>query len=283
VYKALSPGAIGVRDLSLPSSIELAARTGFTGVSFDVREAAVLADLRGLAYVRDLFARREMGPAHWGLPVAWSEDRWLDDLRELPRFAALAGELGCDRCKTWMSSGSNTRAFRENFDWHAERYRAIAELLRAHECRFGIEFIGPRTFRAKFEHEFIHSLDGLIDLIAAIGTGNAGVLLDTWHVYTSGAPMADVGKLTARDVVLVHVNDAPGGVDRDEQIDSTRALPPETGVIDLAGFMGQLRGIGYDGPVVPEPFSKRVNDHAARDPREVAASMDTLWRVAELA
>jgi sugar phosphate isomerase/epimerase len=84
--------------------------------------------------------------------------------------------------------------------------------------------------------------------------------------------------------VVVHVNDAPAGIARDDQIDTVRTLPMETGIIDLVGFMRALQEVGYDGPVMPEPFSRRINDLAATDPetaaREAARSMDTLWRAA---
>ena len=62
------------------------------------------------------------------------------------------------------------------------------------------------------------------------------------------------------------------------------ALPMETGVIDLVGFMRPLLEMRYDGPVMPEPFSQRLNDLAATDPesavREAARSMDALWPAA---
>ena len=72
-----------------------------------------------------------------------------------------------------------------------------------------------------------------------------------------------------------------------ERVDTLNvALPMETGVIDLAGFMRALREMGYDGPVMPEPFSQRINDLAATDPeaaaRDAARSMDALWRAAGL-
>jgi sugar phosphate isomerase/epimerase len=56
------------------------------------------------------------------------------------------------------------------------------------------------------------------------------------------------------------VNDAPVGIDVDAQLDNVRRLPGETGVIDIAGFLQALAQIGYDGPVVPEPFSQRLRD-----------------------
>ena len=186
-----------------------------------------------------------------------------------------------------MFSGSDERPYKDNFAWHVARFRQIAEVLRDEGCRFGIEFIGPRTFRAQYRHEFIYTLDGLMELAHAIGTDNVGLLLDSWHLYTSGGSVADLDRLTADDVVAVHVNDAPAGIPVDEQIDNVRTLPMETGVIDLPGFMGKLRDMGYDGPVTPEPFSARLNELAATDPvaaaREAARAMDALWLAAGLA
>ena len=58
----------------------------------------------------------------------------------------------------------------------------------------------------------------------------------------------------------------------------------ETGVIDLPGFMKKLAGMGYDGPVTPEPFSKRIN--AIEDSLEAAKLaahyMDLLWKAGGL-
>src|SRR5690606_15698309 len=117
---------------------------------------------------------------------------------------------------------------------------------------------------------------------ADLGTGNVGVLLDAWHLYTSHGTIDDLDTITARDVIAVHVNHAPAGIPIDEQQDLSRTLPLETGVIDLVGFMGKLQKMGYDGPVMPEPFSKRIDDIAATDPlaaaRETARSMADLWR-----
>jgi sugar phosphate isomerase/epimerase len=284
MYATIGPHELGIRGLPLPDAISLARDTGFAGLSFDIRAAAQAIDEHGLATVQDQFAQAGVQPAIWNLPVAWRDDQWQADLRELPRLAATARELGATRTATYMPSGSDERPFQENFDWHVARLRPIAEVLRDEGCRFGIEFIGPKTYRAAFRHEFIHTLDGVMELIAAIGTGNVGLLLDSWHVYTSGGTLADLERLTNHDVVVVHVNDAPAGVAPDEQIDTVRTLPMETGVIDLVGFMQALQEMGYDGPVVPEPFSQRIIDLAATDPeaaaREAARSMDALWRTA---
>jgi sugar phosphate isomerase/epimerase len=282
MYATIGPEALGIRGLSLSEAIAVAHDAGFAGLAFDSRAAARAVDEQGLAAVQEKFGQAGVKPALWNLPVAWrDDDQWQADLRELPRLAATARELGATRTATYMPSGSDERPFRENFNWHVARLRPIAEVLRDEGCRFGIEFIGPRTYRAAFRHEFIHSLDGVMELNAAIGTGNVGLLLDSWHLYTSGGTIAEMERLTNDDVVVVHVNDAPAGIAPDEQVDTVRTLPMETGVIDLVGFMRALRKMGYDGPVMPEPFSQRLNDLAATDPeaaaREAARSMDALF------
>jgi sugar phosphate isomerase/epimerase len=283
MYKTLGPGAIGIRGLPLPEAIDLAGQTGFGGVTVAIVEVRDM----GVGAARDLFARAGVRPASWAVPFDWRrDDAFESGLRDLPRLAALAAELGCTRAQAVMLSGSDERAYAENFAWHASRLHPIAEILRDHGCRLGVEYVGPKTYRAQFKHEFIYTLGGLMELAATIGTGNIGVLLDAWHLYTSGGDADDLDRITAPDVVAVHVNDAPPGIARDEQVDNVRALPMETGVIDLPAFMGKLRAMGYDGPVMPEPFSARVSALAATDPaaaaRETAASMARLWQAAGL-
>src|SRR5688500_13110381 len=255
MFSTLAPGAIGVKGLDLPASIDLARQSGFAGVVFDIRQATAIADEHGLDDLHNLFAESNVRPGYWGLPVSIrDEQKWRADLRTLPHFARVGRDHGCPRVTTGVTPGSDDLPFDDNFAWHVERLRPIAEALAAEGCRLGIEFIGPATFRARFKYEFVYTLGGLMELAAAIGTGNVGVPLDAWHLYASGGSLADLDALSAEDIVAVHVNDAPAGIPVDEQIDNVRTLPLETGVIDLVGFMTKLREIGFDGPVMPEPF-----------------------------
>ena len=282
MYSTIGPEALGIRGLSLSEAIALARDSGFAGLCAPIRLIADEVEARGIESVRDEFTQAGVRPAHWNLPVAWRDDtQYETDLRDLPRLAAVARDLGQTRTATFMPSGSDERPFQENVDWHVDRLRPIAEILSDEGIRFGIEYIGPKTYRDAFRHEFIYTLDGLMDLIAAIDVDNVGVMLDSWHLFASGGSLADLEQLTNDDIVVVHVNDAPAGIPWDEQIDTVRTLPLETGIIDLAGFMHALQELGYDGPVMPEPFSQRVNDLAAHDPlaaaREASRAMAALW------
>jgi sugar phosphate isomerase/epimerase len=287
MFKNLSAGAIGIRNKPLAEVIVLAQQCGFAGVDFDIREAARLVDECGLDHVRTLFLEHNVLPGQWGLPVAWNQDQWQDDLAHLPELAALGVKLGCRRTATWCPSYSDSRDYAENYRWHIERFRPIAEVLREHGCSFGIEFLGPKSLLDGHTYGFIRTLDEMMQLAADIGTGNVGLLLDAWHLYTSGGSLADLDKITAADIVTVHINDAPAGIPVDELIDTVRCLPLETGVIDLPGFMRKLATLGYDGPVTTEPFNQRINALAAEDPQaaasEVSQAMDRLWQASGLA
>lgn len=279
MFKNLNTGALGVKA-TLAEQIALAQRHGFAGIDFSITEAQALADAHGVSAVQDLFAAAGVRPGQWGFPVDFRSDeqRWRDGLDALPRQAALAAELGCFRTCTWILPGDNERTFWENFDFHVSRLRPAAQILANHGHRFGLEFVGPKTLRDTRKYLFVYTLDGMLALGAAIGAGNMGLLLDSWHVYTSHGTHDDVRKLAPEDIVAVHVNDAPAGKAVDEQIDNVRTLPGETGVLDLADFLTALREIGYDGPVTTEPFSQRVRELPPEQAvAETAAAMGKIW------
>lgn len=280
MFKNLNAGAIGIRNYTLPQTIKLAQQTGFAGIDFDIREAAGLVDERGLEAVRRLFSEAGVKPGLWGLPIDWRNDsQWEADLAQLPRLAEVGRALGCLRTATWCPPNSPDRPYDENFTWHVNRFQPIAQVLKDYDIRFGIEFIGPQSLRPPDRHAFIYTMEGMLELAEAIGAGNVGLLLDAWHLYTSGGSLDDLDKITAQNIVTVHVNDAPTGLTMATYNDHDRRLPMETGVIDLPGFMGKLVKLGYAGPITPEPFSKRVN--VIEDPLEAAQLtaqyMDKLW------
>ena len=148
MFKNLSPGAIGIRNLALAEAIELAQKSGFEGIDFNIREAAALADEHGVDYVRQLFEQAGVRPGLWGFPVTWNKEeaQWKQDLAELPRLAVLGRDLGCLRTATWVPPNSVERPFKENFEWHVARFKPAAEVLKDYGCRLGLEFIGPQTY-----------------------------------------------------------------------------------------------------------------------------------------
>ncbi len=275
MFKSFSGGPIGVRA-GFEEAVQLAAHYGFEGVSTDV---GYLME-HGPETVVQMLEERDLKPGGWGPPMRLMapEEEFREKLKDLPKIADLCSRIGDRRCATWLPPASDEMPFDEMFAFVRDRLAAIGEIFNDYDVRFGLEFIGPATSRASKKHDFVHTMDGMLELCEAAGTGNIGLLLDCWHLYTSGGQVDDVLDLTDHDVVTVHINDAPKGVALEEHKDNVRGLPGETGVIGVPRFLQRLKEIGYTGPVIVEPFSDRVRqmptDEAVRVTKE---AMDSVW------
>jgi sugar phosphate isomerase/epimerase len=286
-YKSLSPGAIGVRaDLAVVA--DMAAANGFDAVHVNIREVAAI----GATQARDLLANAGVIAAGFGFPIDHRKPlaEFEADLLDLEYLCKVAQAVGLTRTTTWIPSWHDALDFEENYAFHVERLRRAAAILADHDIRFGLEFLGPKTLRDGHACEFIHTMADMLRLCADIdraigaanGVGNMGLLLDAYHWYTSHGTLDQLAKLHDSDIVDVHINDAlPGPID--ELPDTVRALPGETGVIDLSGFLATLKRIGYEGPVMVEPFSKRLNEMPPEAAvAETAAAMNKVWAAAGL-
>jgi sugar phosphate isomerase/epimerase len=113
-----------------------------------------------------------------------------------------------------------------------------------------------------------------LELIDDIGTGNVGLVLDSWHWYHAQETADDIKALKNEQVVAVDLNDGTAGMDRKAMQDTVRELPVATGVIDVGAFLTALVDIGYDGPVRAEPFSAELN--AMENEPAVAATAEAM-------
>jgi sugar phosphate isomerase/epimerase len=288
MLKTLVPGNIGIHGRNFSESIALARSMQFDAITLEIKQQARLVQSAGLEWCREQLASAGIQAGYWIVPDAWKLDEahWRELLTELPELARCSADLGCTYAATYFSSGSDERDYSANLRWHAERLRPVAQILADHGIAFGMEYMGPRSVRRGKRFEFIHNLPGLMELATMLGTGNAGVLLDAWHLFTSGGTASDIRSLRASDVAVVHISDAPPGLGFDDYQDCVRRLPLETGVIDLPAFMRELAAIGYTGPVALEPLGAPIHDLAAQDThaaaQQSAEAMHRLWQLAGL-
>lgn len=281
-FKNLAPGHIGVRA-NQRQLLDHAVKHGFAGISPSEGEFAG----KSAGEIRDWVATmREQNIRYGtaGLPVEFrrDEERFRTDLAEFPRRAALLQQLGVQRMATWILPGHAELTYLENFKLHERRFREMAGVLRDHEIRLGLEFVGPRTSRSRFRFPFVCAQRDMLELVRAIGVDNVGLLLDSWHWYTSHGTVAELGQLSNRDIVHVHVNDAPADIPVDQQVDARRRLPVTTGVIDMKGFITTLARLGYDGPVECEPFDQELRSLPPEEAvRATAAALERVWELIE--
>jgi sugar phosphate isomerase/epimerase len=274
VYTSFGPAAVGV-DPPVPESAALAAEHGFDAVQVDLGYLGEVGpdDYRTILDDHGLRA----GSANLPVDVTADAEAYEADLDALGGVAEAAAAVGCTRMSTYIMSFSDERPFEENVAFHRDRLEPVAAVLADHGIDLGLEFLGPETLRKGHEYDFISTADGMLDLCSAVGD-NAGLLLDSWHWHTAGGSTAALEALDADDVVDVHVNDAPEGLAMDEYVDTERAMPGETGVIDVETFLSHLDSVGYDGPVMAEPFSDELEAMADDDAaRETARSLDVVF------
>jgi sugar phosphate isomerase/epimerase len=256
---SFSPGAIGV-SVTQREAIELAARHGFEAVEAYGSYLATLSDDQ-LGDLRGLMKDKGVVFGVASLPVEFRKDdaAFASGMKALPPLAAGLRRAGVTRVTTYIMPCHDSLTYVNNFRSHASRLREVARVLKDSSVRLGLEYVGPRTLMVSRRYPFIHTMAEMKDLIAEIGTGNVGMLVDSFHWWTAGDTEADILALKNEDVVSVDLNDAAAGVPREQQIDGRRELPTATGVIDLSTFLNALNKIGFDGPVRVEPFNKAVS------------------------
>jgi sugar phosphate isomerase/epimerase len=254
-YSILSLGRIGFHA-SFPESVELAAKYGFEGLDPDANYFASL-DSDSLKRLLDDLQKRNLKFGAAGLPVEFRKDAdtFNDGLKKLPAVAATLQRAGIWRVSTWVLPSSNDLTYEQNFNQHTARLRQCAKALADHGQKLGLEYVAPRTLLRSQKYQFIHNLNGMKKLIAAIGTKNIGVQLDSWHWFNAQETTKDLLTLRNSDILTVDLNDAPKGLTLDQYQDNHRELPSATGVIPVQQFLDTLARIGYDGPIQAEPFS----------------------------
>lgn len=261
-------GNLGVKATQR-EAIDLAQRHGFESVFPDAAELARLSGAELAELLADLKARRLVFGAAF-LAVDFRRDDLTFDrgLAELPAYSRALQRAGVRHTGTWLPPNSDSLTYLQHFKQTARRLREVARVLADHELRLGLEYVGPKTAWTARRYPFLHTLTETRELIAEIGLGNVGLVLDSWHWFHAGDTPADVKALRNEDVVAVDLNDAPADVPKEQQKDGARELPMATGVIDLAAFLTALAETGYDGPVRAEPFNEAVR----RMPREEAVA-----------
>lgn len=266
--------SIGVA-VNQAAAIDLAHRFQFESVAAD---PTYLAELTNDSMAQLLGGMQEKkivwGAADLGVEFRQDERAFKHGIEVLPRLASGLQRAGVTRVGTWLSPAHNDLTYTANFRQHKKRLATIANILRDHGLRIGLEYVGPKTSWTSKRYSFIHTMAETQELIGEIGVDNVGLVLDSWHWYTAQESVEAILALKNSQVIACDLNDAPAGLAVDQQIDNRRELPAATGVINVKEFLSALIHIGYDGPVRAEPFNKVVNEMA--DEAAVAATKDAM-------
>ncbi len=258
---ALNPGNIGVKA-NFAQTLDYAIQYGFEAISPFTNE--VMKDYSP-AQLGEIMARMKANKISYdstNIPVEFRRDdaKFKEDLKDLPKFCETMQRQGATRINTWIISSHSTLTYNENMRQHASRLGECAKIMKDYDIRLGLEYLGMRTLVADNRYPFIASMKEGKELIAEIGTGNVGFVLDSFHWYCANDTLEDIKTLSPSDIITADINDARAGFKREEQQDGKRELPLATGLINMKDFLQGLIDIGYDGPVRTEPFNQALNE-----------------------
>ncbi|MDN4599626.1 sugar phosphate isomerase/epimerase [Paenibacillus sp. F6_3S_P_1C] len=225
-----------------------AAKYGFQSV--DLNPLSLIQEV-GQEQAKHLLESNQVIIGSSDLTVDWrtTDEQFREGLQSLVQMAEAAASLNCYSCCTYILPSTDQPA--ASFMAAAtRRLRLCADILDAYGIRLGLEFVGCHHLRTQWKNPFIWSVEDTLDWIETIHAPNVGLLVDSYHWHTNGLAIEEVLNLKKEQVVHVHINDAYD-LPIEELLDYERLYPGE-GVIDLPGFLKNLKAIGYTGVVSQE-------------------------------
>ncbi|MCL4237270.1 MAG: sugar phosphate isomerase/epimerase [Anaerolineae bacterium] len=117
----------------------------------------------------------------------------------------------------------------------------------------------------RFETSFINLAAQAIEVVDRVDHPACGIMLDTFHMNIEEKSLGDAIRATGKRLVHLHACENDRGA-------------PGSGNVTWGEVAAALREIGYDGPVVIESFTSKVQSiaRAAAIWRPLAASQDAL-------
>lgn len=258
---------------NLVTDIEIAKEAGYEGIEiigsklyryleqgFSVEN--VLAELDGFAvvalgFVQDI-ERQE-------------PDEYKALLEECEKMCSIAEQLNCNTVQLLTGPigpglgdfdgymGLTGKDWPEVRDLTAKNLKVLADIAQKHKVRFYLE---PLSWTP------LHTLAQTLELIDVTGKDNVGLVVDFWHMWTSGVTPDEVAKLDKGLIYGAHYCDSlPVPKDMEVISHDLRHVWSGGGQIPMKEWIDAVRATGYDGWWACELFSPK---HWEMDPWHVA-------------
>jgi sugar phosphate isomerase/epimerase len=264
--------------------IELTLSFGFDGMDIDILDLKQQADVYGVAHARRLMVSGRLKSGVFQLPVDLAADDavFAEQVAALPPLLELAAAAEAPRAVARLQPASDEHSFKDFFELHRTRLHTLGDLLAPHGVTLGLAITPERTAREGKAHEFIHTYEGLLGLVA-VSHPQIGAVIDAWALFITGESPEVIGRVPAGRLVEVRLSDAPKDVAAADLEPTQRLLLGETGVIDAAAVLTQATAAGFEGPVTPwaarATFAGRGREKLVRLAGE---RMEAAWKAADL-
>ena len=245
-----------IRTTPVLRQIEVARQAGYEAIELwhdhldeHLRAGGTLADVRKALDDHGVVAPTTIYLAGWFQPAGEEHVKALDEIRRrLEQSAAVGAKFAI----AGPPPGKADRAL------GARHYAELLELGKSFGVKPAFEYLGFV--------EDINTIDDAIDIVQRSGHPDATVVVDPFHCWRGGGPVASLSKLNGSQIAISHFNDSPAIPAASLQEDSDRVMPGD-GVVDLKFYCDQLSSTGYNGYLSLELFRE---DLWAKDALEVA-------------
>lgn len=245
----LNTSTIKGQRLSLVEELELVAEAGYDGLEPWIRELdeyvasdGCLKDLGERARDLGLTLENAIGFFEW---VVDDEALRAKGLEEARRNMDICAQIGCPRLAAPPFGATDV----EDLDLGraAERYRELLEIGEAYGVTPMVEFWGMSKSLSRLSEAVFVAMDS--------GRRDACILADVFHMHKAGSPYEGLRLLGPQTMGLLHVNDFPGGLAREEITDADRVYPGD-GAAPLKRIFQDVYDAGFRGPVSLELFNE---------------------------
>lgn len=214
---SLNTSTIRGQKLSLPQTIELAAKAGYDGfepwmmeIQAYVESGKTLASLKKLASDAGLAFFDCIGFPTW---MAQDEAKSKAGFAQMEKEMGILAELGCPRVAApAIGSEAPLDLLRTG-----EKYKQLLELGRKTGVMPQLEFWGAFP-------SFYH-LGQAMAVAAAADDKDAKILADIYHLFRGGSGFEGMKMLDGHAIDIFHINDFPASIPRTEQQDKDRVMP----------------------------------------------------------
>ena len=192
-------------------------------------------------------------------------------LEECEKMCSVAEHLDCDTVQILTGPigpglgdfdgymGLIDKPWKETRDLTTRNLKALADVGRKHNVGFCLE---PLSWAP------LHTLEQTLELIDVTGKDNVGLVVDFWHMWTSGVKPEDVAKVDKNLIYGVHYCDSLAvPADMETISHDLRHVWSGGGHIPLKEWVDAVLSTGYDGWWSCELFSPK---HWELDPWKVA-------------
>ncbi len=233
----LNTSTISGQKSGIKKYLEVAAQAGYDGVEVwvqDVKEyitqGGSLKTLKKLMDDSHLIAYDAIGFAPW---MVEDEQQRKVGFEQMKQEMELMAELGCTRIAAPSAGVKADEPL--NLVKVGERYKRLLDLGRQTGVMPQLEFWGASPV--------FYSLGQALMASAAANDPDVKILPDVYHLFRGNSGFESLKLVNGNVIDIIHMNDYPGNIPREEQKDKDRMYPGD-GVAPLTQILTDLASMG---------------------------------------